>query len=64
VAWRPDRNIVLLGVLFCLAAAAFDVAEIAHQIANSDTGLIALAALVGVTHLGAATVGLGLRGAL
>ncbi len=61
VGFRPERQAVVLAVLFCLAAAAFDVAEIAHQMSNSEAGLTVLAGLVACTHIAAATVGLALR---
>jgi hypothetical protein len=48
---------VWVAVVFSLAAAVFDIAEIAHQISRSDAGLAALAASIAIIHLAAAVLG-------
>jgi hypothetical protein len=55
VVWRwPVLPTLLAGAAFCLAAAAFDVREVAHQIAEGRTGVALLAVLVAALHLAAA----------
>jgi hypothetical protein len=55
VVWRwPVLPTLLAGAIFCLAAAAFDVREVAHQTAEGRTGVAAIALLVTVLHLAAA----------
>ena len=49
--------LVWAAVVFCLAAAAFDVAEIVHQLSRSEPGFATLAALIAVVHLGTAALG-------
>jgi hypothetical protein len=53
--WRwPVLPTLLAGAVFCLAAAAFDIREVAHQTAEGRTGVAVLAALVAALHLAAA----------
>jgi hypothetical protein len=55
VVWRwPVLPTLLAGAVFCLAAAAFDIREVAHQTAEGRTGVAVLAALVAALHLAAA----------
>jgi hypothetical protein len=55
VVWRwPVVPTLLAGALFCLAAAAFDVREVAHQTAEGRTAVAAVALVVAVLHLAAA----------
>jgi hypothetical protein len=49
--WRPDRRMLLAVAAFNAIAAAFDIAELAHQIDISDTTVATFAALVAVGHL-------------
>lgn len=53
---RPVREVWLAAGLVALAFAVFDVAEVVHQLVESDAGLATLAALVAVAH--AATAGI------
>lgn len=53
---RPVRAVWLAAGLVALAFAVFDVAEVVHQLVESDAGLAILAALVAVAH--AATAGI------
>ena len=59
---RPD-SAALLGLiaLAMLAFAVFDIAEIGHQIEESDAGLVAIAALVAGLHLAASAVAFTMR---
>lgn len=52
--WRPARSVLVVGALFCLAAAALDVREVLHQLDENRDGVAALAGLVTVLHLAAA----------
>jgi hypothetical protein len=52
--WRPTRPVLVVGGLFCLAAAALDVRELVHQLDENRNGVAALAGLVTVLHLTAA----------
>ncbi len=55
VVWRwPVLPTLLAGAVFCLAAAAFDIREVAHQTAEGRTGVAVLAALVAALHVAAA----------
>lgn len=51
VWFRPVRPILALTVLFALVFAAFDLAEVTHQVSASETGLVAIAAVVTLLHL-------------
>jgi hypothetical protein len=52
VAWfRPVRPVLALTGFFALALAAFDLAEVAHQMSSSRTGLVAIATVVALLHL-------------
>ncbi len=56
-AWLTNRKVILLvATLFAVAFAALDIAEFAHQIDQSASGLAALAAIVALLHLAAAFV--------
>jgi len=62
-AWlRPD-SAALLGfvALAMLAFAVFDIAEIGHQIEESEAGLVVIAALVAGLHLAASAVAFTMR---
>lgn len=52
--WRPAPAILLIGIVFCLAALMFDIREATHQIDESRTGVASLAGLVALLHLLAA----------
>ena len=56
VWFRPLRIVVLLALLFGLAAALFDVAEVAHQLDEDRRGLAVLAGVVAAAHLLVAAV--------
>lgn len=56
VWFRPVRLVLALTAAFALVFAAFDLAEVSHQVSTSNTGLIAIAAVVVLLHL--LTVGL------
>lgn len=62
-AWRrPKRPQLLLGLLYCLGAAALDVREALHQLDENNAGIAAIAVLVTLLHLLAgAAAGLALR---
>ena len=51
------RGVVWGATAFCVAAAVFDGAEVAHQISRSEPGLAALATSVTAVHLATASVG-------
>ncbi len=57
-AWkRPDSEpLLLLVALVMLAFAVFDLAEIGHQVEESEAGLVIVAGLVAVLHLAASAV--------
>jgi hypothetical protein len=57
VWWRPRRDVLLVGVVFCLAATVFDLREVVHQAGEQSAGLAGLAVLVALLHLGAAVAG-------
>lgn len=62
-AWlRPD-SAALLGLiaLVMLAFAVFDLAEVGHQIEESEAGLVVVAGLVAVLHLAASAVAFTMR---
>lgn len=46
-----------IAVAFAVAFAAFDLAEVVHQVGESRGGLAALAALIAVLHVGAGAAG-------
>jgi len=48
---RPIRPILALTGVVALVFAAFDLAEVTHQVSASETGLVAIAAVVGMLHL-------------
>jgi hypothetical protein len=56
VWFRPLRPILALTGVVALVFAAFDLAEVAHQVSASKAGLVAIAAVVALLHL--LTVGL------
>lgn len=62
-AWlRPDSAGLLgLVALAMLAFAVFDIAEIGHQIEESEAGLVVIAALVAGLHLSASAVAFAMR---
>lgn len=63
--FRPLRPVAVLAVASGLAFAALDLAEVAHQLDESSTGLAALAAAIAIGHAAAAiTSGLATRPAL
>ena len=52
VVWfRPVRAVLALIGAFALMFAAFDLAEVSHQVSASKTGLVVLAAAVALLHL-------------
>jgi hypothetical protein len=61
--WFLDSGLVLLAVVgFGLVFAVFDVREVVHQLDESHAGLVAIAAVLAVLHLGiAALAGAGMR---
>lgn len=62
-AWlRPDSAALLgLVALAMLAFAVFDIAEIGHQIEESEAGLVVIAALVAGLHLAASGLAFSMR---
>ena len=58
VWWWPMPWVLLGGAAFCAAAAAFDVREVVHQVAEDRTGVATVAVLVAVLHAAAAVCGL------
>lgn len=55
VVWRwPVLPTLVAGAVFCLGAAAFDMREVAHQIAEGRHAVAFLALLVAALHLAAA----------
>ena len=48
------RAVVVTVAVFALAFAVFDIAEVAHQIDASETGLAVVAVVVALAHLGSA----------
>lgn len=52
--WRPVPLVLVIGFLFCLAAAGLDIREIVHQVDGDNTGVAVLAGLVTLLHLLAA----------
>ncbi len=54
---RPIRPVFALSVVFGVVFAAFDIAEVSHQVSASRTGLLVFAATVALLHL--STAGLG-----
>ena len=55
LAWRrPTRGVLVLVAVVAAAFAVFDLAEIAHQLDEDNTGLVVLAAAVAVLHATAA----------
>ncbi|MBI3647603.1 MAG: hypothetical protein HY240_02420 [Actinobacteria bacterium] len=57
---RPVKPVLALTGVFALAFAAFDLAEVSHQVRASHAGLVAIAAIVALLHL--ATGGLAVAG--
>jgi hypothetical protein len=53
---RPLRPVLALTGVVALVFAAFDLAEVAHQVSASEAGLVAIAGVVALLHL--LTVGL------
>jgi hypothetical protein len=51
VWFRPARPTLALTGVVALVFAAFDLAEVSHQVSASDTGLVAIAAVVALLHL-------------
>jgi hypothetical protein len=51
VWYRPLRPILALTAVVGLVFAAFDIAEIAHQLTDSETTLVAIATAVALLHL-------------
>ncbi len=64
-AWlRTARWLLVLGMLYCLAAVALDLGELAHQLAEHRRLPALVAAVVAALHLAAGAVaGLGAQGA-
>jgi hypothetical protein len=54
--WPPARALLALVVVAMLAFAALDIREVAHQLDERRGGVAAIAALVAVLHLAAATL--------
>ena len=55
--WRTNHKLVLLAAgLFAIAFAVLDIAELAHQVNKSATGLAVLAGVIAALHLAAAFV--------
>jgi Flp pilus assembly protein TadB len=55
--WRTNSTAVLLAVVaFGLVFAAFDVREAIHQSDESNSGLVVVAVIVAILHLGVAAV--------
>ena len=51
VWFRPVRPVLALTGVVALVFAAFDLAEITHQVSASKTGLVVIAAVVALLHL-------------
>lgn len=57
VTWiRNRRGLLFATVAFAVVFAAFDAAEVAHQLKESRSGLATLAATIAVVHLATAVV--------
>lgn len=57
LVWRrPQRLVWIVVGLVAVTFAVFDLAEVAHQLDESATGLAAVAALVGAAHLAVAAI--------
>lgn len=57
LTWRLNLRLLLLAtVAFAVVFAAFDIAELIHQIQESRAGIAALAAAIAVLHIVAALV--------
>ena len=57
VTWRSNRRLVLLAAVgFATVFAAFDIAELVHQIDQSRAGVAVLVAVVALVHVAAALV--------
>ena len=54
VWFRPLRPVLALTGVVALVFAAFDVAEVAHQVSASEPALVAIAAVVALLHLSSA----------
>lgn len=52
--FRPSRPVALCALLVAVAFAVFDVAEVAHQLEESNSSLTVLAGVVGAGHAAAA----------
>jgi hypothetical protein len=51
---RPDKPLLAITGVFALVFAAFDVAEVVHQVSASQEGLVLIAAVVALLHLSTA----------
>jgi uncharacterized membrane protein len=56
VWWRETVAVLALVLLFALAFAVLDMAEVIHQEESGRTSVMLVAAIVAVTHLGVAGV--------
>jgi hypothetical protein len=54
VWFRPLRPVLALTGVVALVFAAFDLAEVAHQVSASEPALVAIAAVVALLHLSSA----------
>jgi hypothetical protein len=54
VWFRPLRQLLALTGVVALVFAAFDLAEVAHQVSASEPALVAIAAVVASLHLSSA----------
>jgi hypothetical protein len=58
--FRPVRPVLALTVVFAVVFAAFDLAEVSHQVSGSKWGLVVIAGVVALLHL--STGGLAVAG--
>lgn len=59
LVWRrPRRQLLRVVAGFAAVFAAFDLAEVAHQLGEDDTGLAVLAASIAALHAAAAIIAL------
>lgn len=54
---RPVRAVLALTIAFAVAFAAFDLAEVSHQVSASKAGLVVMAAVVALLHLSTGALG-------
>lgn len=56
VWWMATRTVLVIVLVFALVFAVLDIAEVIHQVDLERTGVMLIAALVGLVHLGIAAI--------